>query len=214
MGAPDGAGDARVTRRSAGPADPSPEPEGTPRRMSRRPTRRVPAVGVLVPVLLAVLALAGCSAGAVTQTDTTVTSVTGAQGQVGDISILNLSIDPGPAAVVPAGSTVFLRGSMVNVGSRTDRLVAVSSPYASSVQAQGQTVVPGDNATALVGADPVPVGPPVPGLRLSGTALVSLVGVTQVLHAGPTYPVTLTFERSGSITLPASVITSGPVPVA
>lgn len=181
--------------------------------MRRRPTRRVPAVGVLLPVLVATLALAGCSAGAVTQTDTTVTTVTGAQGQAGDIAIRNLTIDPGPVAVVPAGATVFLRGTLVNTGDRTDRLVAVSTPYATAIRAEGQLAIPGQNATTIVGADPVAVGPPIPDSRLTGTGRITLAGVTQVLHAGPTYPVTLTFESGATTTLPTSVVTSGPVPV-
>ena len=181
--------------------------------MSRRPTRRGPAVGLLLTAAAAVLALTGCSAGAVTQTDTTVSSTTGAEGQAGSIAIRDLSIDPGPVPVVPAGATVFLRGTLANQADTTDRLVSVSTPYAAGVRAEGVTVLPGQNAVMIVGSAPVPVGPPIAIARLSGTARITLGPVTQVLNAGPTYDVTLTFERSGSITLPVPVVSTTELPV-
>jgi hypothetical protein len=178
-----------------------------------RPRRRAAHVVASATALLAALALSGCSAGAVTQTDTTLTTVTGSSGQVGEMLVRDLSIDAGPTAVVPAGAAVTLRGTLVNEAALGDRLVSVSTPYAQSVTAEGVTQIPGDNAIMIVGSDPVPVGPPPLDTRVTGTARIVLSGATQVLHGGPTYPLTLTFERAGSVTLPVPVLSSGLAPV-
>jgi hypothetical protein len=55
------------------------------------------------------------------------------------------------------------------------------------------------------------VGPPSPAQAI-GTMRITLAGVTQVLHAGPTYPVTFTFARSGSVTLPVPLQTTNVTP--
>lgn len=181
--------------------------------MSRRRPARLVRAATCAAALVAGLALAGCSAGAVTQTDTTLTGVTGSEAQVGEMLVRDAAIDPGTTAVVPAGATVTLRATLVNEAPGGDRLVSVSTPYASVVTSEGVTQIPGDNAIRLVGSDPGPVGPPPADTRLSATARIVLGGVTQVLHAGPTYPVTLTFERAGTVTIPVPVQSVGPTPV-
>ena len=178
-----------------------------------RPSRRPARVAACAAALVAGLALAGCSAGAVTQTDTTMTGVTGSQGQVGEMLVRDAAIDPGTTAVVPAGTTVTLRASLINEAPGGDRLVSVSTPYATTVTSQGVTQIPGDNALRLVGSDPGPVGPAPADTRIAATARIVLGGVTQVLHAGPTYPVTFTFERAGAVTVPVPVQSAGLTPV-
>ena len=181
--------------------------------MTRRPTGRPRRAALLAATLLgaAALVLSGCSAGAVTQTDTTVSSVPGTEGQVGQILLRDITLDPGTAVVVPAGGTITLAGTFVNQGLGDDQLVSVTSPYAGQVRSEGDTTIPGDDATSMVGSAPGPVGPPSP-TKPNGTLRVTLTGVAQVLHAGPTYPVTFTFAKAGSITLPVSVQTTSPVP--
>jgi copper(I)-binding protein len=177
--------------------------------MSRRP--RGPRPGILVATLLtAALALAGCSAGTVTQTDTIVSQAAGAFGQVGAIALRDISLDPGPAETVPAGAEVALRGTLVNEGGLPDRLVSVTTPYATGVRQEGAAVIPNNNAIRIVGAAPVPVGPADLDSRQSGSMRLVLTGVTQQLRPGPTYAVTFTFERAGTITLPVIVVGSGP----
>ena len=180
--------------------------------MIRRPTGRPRRAALLAATLLgaAALVLSGCSAGAVTQTDT-VGSLAGSEGQVGQMALRDITLDPGPAVVVPAGATITLSGTLVNQGLGDDQLVSVTSPYASQVRSEGDTTIPGNSATRMVGARPGPVGPPTP-TQPDGTLRVTLAGVTQVLHAGPTYPITFTFAKAGSITLPVSVETTSPVP--
>jgi copper(I)-binding protein len=181
--------------------------------MTRRSTGRPRRTAVLVATLLgaAALVLSGCSAGAVTQTDTTVSSVSGSEGQTGQILLRDVTLDPGPAVVVPAGATITLAGTLVNQGLGDDQLVSVTSPYASQVRSEGTTTIPGNDATRMVGSQPGPVGPPSPAQAI-GTMRITLAGVTQVLHAGPTYPVTFTFARSGSVTLPVPLQTTNVTP--
>lgn len=181
--------------------------------MTRRPTGRPRRTALLAATLLgaAALVLSGCSAGAVTQTDTTVSSVPGSEGQVGPILLRDITLDPGAAEVVPAGGTITLAGTFVNQGLGDDQLVSITTPYAAQVRPEGTMTIPGNDATSMVGSAPGPVGPPSP-TKPNGTLRVTLVGLAQVLHAGPTYPVTFTFARAGSITLPVSVQTTNPVP--
>ncbi|MFC5137647.1 copper chaperone PCu(A)C [Actinomycetospora rhizophila] len=177
--------------------------------MSRRP--RGPRPGIVAATLLtAALALAGCSAGAVTQTDTIVSQADGARGQVGPVSMEDVSIEPGPAGAVPPGAEATIRGSIINDGPTTDRLVAVSTPYAQNVRPEGALVIPANNAVRLVGDEPGPVGPADAALGLGATARLTLTGVTQQLRQGPTYPVTFTFERAGTVTVPVIVSGLGP----
>jgi periplasmic copper chaperone A len=177
--------------------------------MSRRP--RGPRPGIVVATLLtAALALAGCSAGTVTQTDTIVSQAAGAFGQVGAMSLRDISLDSGPAETVPSGAEIALRGSLINEGGTPDRLVAVSTPYATGFRQEGETVIPNNNVLRIVGAAPAPVGPANLDTRQSASARVVLTGTTQQMRPGPTYAVTFTFERAGSITLPVIVVGAGP----
>jgi len=66
---------------------------------------------------------------------------------------IEFAADAAPAAVYPAGATAPLRMRIVNVGATADRLVSVSSPWASSVSVTGPTVVPGGQAL-VVGGQP------------------------------------------------------------
>ncbi|MDL5157627.1 hypothetical protein [Actinomycetospora termitidis] len=180
--------------------------------MTRRPTGRS-RTALLAATLLgtAALVLSGCSAGAVTQTDTTISSVSGTEAHVGEMLLRDVTLDPGAEVVVPAGSSVTLRGTFVNQALTDDQLVSVSTPYAGPARAEGFTTIPGNAATYVVGAQPGPVGPPSP-TQVNGTMRITLPGVAQVLHEGPTYPVTFTFARAGSITMPLYLSATGPVP--
>lgn len=176
--------------------------------MSRRPRGHRPGI-VAATLLIAALALTGCSAGAVTQTGTIVSQADGAVGQIGPISLQDMSIEGGPAAFTPAGGQAALRGTIINDGPTTDRLVSVTTPYAQNVRPEGATTIPSVNAVRIVGEDPGPVGPADAALGVGGTMRLTLTGVTQELRPGPTYDVTFTFERAGSVTVPVIVGTGG-----
>jgi len=95
--------------------------------MSRRARGYRPAF-VVATMLTAALALAGCSAGTVTQTDTIVqNTAVGAYGQVGGIALRDLTIDGGLTETIPAGAPAQLKGEIVNDDPLPDRLVSVAS---------------------------------------------------------------------------------------
>lgn len=128
------------------------------------------------------------------------------------------------------GEDVPLQLTLVNGGDTADRLVGASSPVASSVAISGDTTIPGhsslrvlpppaaatatppptDTTGALPGvaAAPAsgsptsgPAAPVAPGILAVGTLHVVLIGLTQPVKPGLTYPVTLVFARGGALTL-------------
>ena len=175
------------------------------RRQSRPRRRPALTVATLGAVLTAGLALAGCSAGTVTQTDTVVSGAPGGAGQTGQMLLRNISLDATPSQVVAPGGQIALTGSLVNQALASDRLVSITTPYAAQVSIEGQPTVPGSNTVRLVGLQGGSVGPAQPDVRQTTTIRAVLRGVTQVMRPGPTYPVTFTFQNQGSVTIPVSM---------
>lgn len=176
------------------------------RRESRCRHRPAFALATLAAVLTTALALAGCSAGTVTQTDTVVSQAPGGTGQTGQLLARNVTLDAGPAQVVTPGGQIALRGTLVNEGTATDRLISVTTPYAQQVSVEGQTIIPGANAVRLAGLDEGAVGPVRPDIRQAASMRLVLRGVTQVMRPGPTYTVTFTFQNAGTMTVPVTMV--------
>ncbi|MFB9906158.1 hypothetical protein [Allokutzneria oryzae] len=112
-------------------------PAGSP-RASR--LRMVPAaVGLGVA-----LVVAGCSAGQHTQTDQQVAAVNGAFGQTKDgaIALREAELAFPAEKFYTAGSDAPLKVTIVNQGTKADKLLNVSSPAASSVRISGSTDLP------------------------------------------------------------------------
>jgi copper(I)-binding protein len=192
-----------------------------------RPRRtRAPLV---VGALIAAVALAGCGAGQITQTSRQVAAVEGANVGAGQIAVRNAMIEfEAPAhgaAVYPAGADAPLEMTIVNSGAEVDRLVAASSPIASSVQISGVLRIPGGQALAIEGAPapavapqpteatatpapgagetpttapPTPVAPPAEETE-PGAGHIVLTGLHEEIQAGRSYPLVLTFERAGDV---------------
>ncbi|MGI8814651.1 MAG: hypothetical protein ACR2G2_05000 [Pseudonocardia sp.] len=164
---------------------------------------------VLLP-LLAVLALAGCSAGAITQTASQASGINGYGGQIGRVLVRDATIEYAGSlegAVYQSGGTAPLSMSLVNIGDTADRLLSVSSPVAASGQVVGDAVLPGGTVVTVgnnAGAD---------SRALAGrTIAINLVGLVRPIRAGLTYPVTLRFERAGALTAQVPVgYPSGPL---
>jgi copper(I)-binding protein len=153
----------------------------------------------LIPAALglgAVVALAGCSAGQVTETDTQVAAVNGASGDVKDVAVRDATFTfPSDASFYPAGASAPMELMLANRGP-DDRLVSVSSPYAASATVSGETTLPTDSALhALGGNDELNPGPS------ARTVKITLQGLKQQLGAGVTIPVTFTFEKAGQLTV-------------
>lgn len=158
-----------------------------------RPNRLVTGIAAAAATLL----LAGCGAGQLTGTSTQGSSSGGANGAVGQIEVRDAGIEFGtgePAAVVHAvGSSAPLTMHIVNLGYGPDTLVSASSPVASSVTIGGATEVPGGQAL-IVGTNPQAL----PGTQATQ---LTLVGLREDVRAGLTYPVELTFQNAGRVTL-------------
>jgi copper(I)-binding protein len=82
---------------------------------------------------------------------------------------------------------------IVNQGYAADTLVSASSPIASSVQVGGATELPGGQTLLVGSATEV-----LPGTQATQ---LTLVGLTEPVRAGLTYPVELTFRDAGRISL-------------
>jgi periplasmic copper chaperone A len=153
----------------------------------------------IVACCAAALALAGCSAGQITQTDRQVAAVDGAFGNVGNtIALRNVLIHypQDQQGTYPAGSTVPVLLTIINQGNNTDELLAVTSPAASQVLVLGTTQIPaGTTVTSTAGS----AGPTSP--LVVGELRVVLI-TAQPLHAGLNTPVTFQFRNAGNITLP------------
>lgn len=177
--------------------------------------RRVLTSGVLG--LGAALALAGCGAGQITQTDTMLPAVNGALATAGQISVRNAGIANSNSceqAYAP-GSDAPLTLAIANAGVKDDELVSVSSTNASGATIEGQQ--------AIVAASSLVVGPagqpesspdttsasptsgsgsPVTGEQSQiGRASIVLTGIKQVIWPGQLTGVTFVFRDAGPVTV-------------
>ncbi len=93
---------------------------------------------------------------------------------------------------------------IANDGDEDDALIDASTPFAKRVELHGPLPGGGVWETGPVDAVPVPAGRAV---VLTGTGQrLRLVGLTGILVAGSTVPITLTFERGGAITVRARIL--------
>jgi copper(I)-binding protein len=147
-----------------------------------------------------IFALAGCGAGQISQTADEASAVNGYTGQIGSIEVRNASIafagQGKTDAVYRAGQSAPLNMTLVNVSPTDDKLVSVSSPVASGGQIQGDATVAGNRALQVGNGD---AGSDASALS-DRTISVTLTGLKQDITPGLTYPVVLTFARSGELT--------------
>lgn len=162
----------------------------------------------IVACCAAALALVGCGAGQITQTDSQVSAVDGASGNVGNVIALRNVLIPYPhnqQGIYPAGSVVPVVLTIINQGNSTDELIAVTSPVAVQALVLGTTQIPpGTTVTSTAGAVPVNGEPTSP--LVAGELRVVLT-TTQPLHAGLNTPVTFQFRNAGKVTLPVPMAT-------
>lgn len=99
-----------------------------------------------------------------------------------------------------------------NGGRQTDRLIGASSPAARNVSIHNTSTVGG--VMRMRGAGPLPIAA---GGRLtmkSGGTHVMLVGLKQPLRPGTRLPLTLRFEKAGSVQVSVPVLPPGSSPAA
>ncbi|GHF74322.1 copper(I)-binding protein [Amycolatopsis bartoniae] len=162
--------------------------------------RRVLTSGVLG--LGAALALAGCGAGQITQTDTMLPAVNGALAQAGPISLRNAGLentDKCEQAYAP-GSTAPLTLTIANASGQDDELLSVTSPNATGATIQGQKVIVG-GSTLVIGK----------GSAAESGAIAQ--GTTPSSSASPTSSASPSSSASSSPSSSASSSSTSPTPV-
>jgi periplasmic copper chaperone A len=162
----------------------------------------------IVACCAATLALIGCGAGQITQTNSQVAAVDGSFGDIANsIALRNVRIPypPTPQGTYPPGSAVPVLVTIINQSSATDELITVTSPAASRSLLLGSTrIPPGSTITSAAG----PAGSEPTSPLVVGELRVVLL-TNQVLHAGLNTSVTFEFRKAGKITLPVPM---GPAP--
>ncbi|HEV7871609.1 MAG TPA: copper chaperone PCu(A)C [Modestobacter sp.] len=160
-------------------------------RLSFAEARRWPRRRALLAVTLLCGTLAGCAAGQVTQTASQTPETAGVGGTAGSMVLDDVFLET--ADTVPAGGTVALRAAFTDQSPQPDRLVAVTTPVAASVE-----LLQPDGAVATDGIE-------IPGEgqvdATTGPALVRLNGLTRALSTQTLAPITFEFERAGRVTL-------------
>ncbi len=107
--------------------------------------RRAPlAIG-----LAALLAATACSAGQITQTDSQLPAVNGANAGVGAIAIRDVQFAYPHEGHYAEGGEAVLFGALINTGTAADTLVDVTTPVAQDVEVSGDTALPAGVALAV-----------------------------------------------------------------
>lgn len=93
--------------------------------------------------------------------------------------------------------------SVENRGAEADRLVAASSPAASAVEIH--ETASEDGVMRMRKLDAVEIAPGAPIVFAPGGLHIMLIGLTAPLKDGETVPLTLTFEKAGSVTVDLAI---------
>jgi copper(I)-binding protein len=163
---------------------------------------RAATMGVL---LLSPVALSACSAGQVTQTATQERDKTGAQAQVGDISIRAGQLEAPRSGGYERGDDAELQVAIVNGGTDSDTLVAVDGKGFDSaeIESTASRTTTSTGSTGTSDEIEIPAGSSV--FVGSDDYTVTLTGLDEDLNTGQYLEVTLTFEKAGDVTIPITV---------
>jgi len=148
--------------------------------------RRAP-VAIGLAGLVTALAVAGCSAGQNTQTDSVEPAVNGSQGQVGPIAIRNAQIAYPHDGTYSAGASAPLILTIVNTGSKADELVEVTSEVAGNVTITGDRALRPGRATD-VGTPGAVGGAPSSSASTTTVTTTTTVTSTTGVSAPPSAP--------------------------
>ncbi|GAA4414181.1 hypothetical protein ACFQV2_02095 [Actinokineospora soli] len=99
--------------------------------------------------LAALLATTACGAGQITQTDSQLPAVNGANAGTGAIAVRDVQFAYPHEGHYAKGGEAVLFGSLINTGAAEDKLLSVSSPVAGQVEVTGDTALPGGVALAI-----------------------------------------------------------------
>jgi copper(I)-binding protein len=179
---------------------------------------RAATMGVL---LLSPVVLSACSAGQVTQTATQQRDKTGAQAQVGDISLRQAELLHPRGGSYERGDDAGLQVAIINGGTEPDTLVRVGGDGFGSAEIQGPATGTGTSSAASSSAATstaptstasrssvieIPTGA---SIFVGGSDYsITLKDLAEPLTTGQYLEVTFTFKNAGDVTLPVTVATS------
>jgi copper(I)-binding protein len=146
---------------------------------------------VLLAVGLLCGTLAGCDVGRNAATLHETPDTPGVDGAVGSMVLNDVFLET--AHTVPAGDSVALRAAFTDQSVPPDRLVAVTTPAATSVE----LLAP--DGTAAAGGIEVAADRQVDAT--TGSVLIRLTGLTRALSPQAIVPITFEFARAGRGTL-------------
>ena len=169
---------------------------------------RAATIGVL---LLSPVVLSACSAGQVTQTATQERDKTGAQAQVGDISLRQVQLLNPRGGSYEKGDDADLQVAIVNGGSEADTLVSVEGEGFGSAEIEGPSASASASSSPATGSSSssstdeieIPAGDAVYVGEDDYT--ITLTDLDEDLTTGQYLEVTFTFENAGEVTVPVTV---------
>ena len=167
---------------------------------------RAATIGVL---LLSPVVLSACSAGQVTQTATQERDKTGAQAQVGDISLRQVQLLNPRSGSYEQGDDADLQVAIVNGGSEADTLVSVEGEGFGSAEIEGPSAssssspATGSSSSSSTDEIEIPAGDAVYVGEDDYT--ITLTDLDEDITTGQYLEVTFTFENAGEVTLPVTV---------
>jgi copper(I)-binding protein len=151
-------------------------------------------VGLAVGGLLVASALAGCSAGQVSQVATQEPAVNGTVGKVGPILLRNVhiqAVDTGEA-LEPGSAVALIFTAINNSTDVNDRLVGITSDVG-TVTLTGNTALPAGTGLAVGSPDGVDA---FSAAEAAGPA--ASVALAKPIRNGLTYDFTFTFQKAGA----------------
>ena len=169
---------------------------------------RAATMGVL---LLSPVVLSACGAGQVTQTATQERDKTGAQAQVGDISLRQAQLVHPRGGSYERGDDADLQVALVNGGDKDDTLVSVDGDGFESAQIESSSSASSSSSSGSSSSSSRSQEIEIPArsaVFIGGDEFtVTLEGLDEDLHTGQYLEVTFTFENAGEVTVPVTVAT-------
>ncbi len=133
-----------------------------------------------------------------------VATFSAAHAQTGPIEVQ----DPWARATLGQSRTGAAYLTLSATGPAADRLVSASSPVAAKTELHNHIMV--GNVAQMRPVDAIEVAPGSPTLLQPGGLHIMLIDLKAPLQAGTSFPVTLTFEKAGTVTVQVAVRANRP----
>jgi copper(I)-binding protein len=155
---------------------------------------------VLVAAGLLCAVLTSCDAGQLAETATETPDTAGVDGGGGAMVLDDVFVQT-PVSV-PAGGSVALRAALTDQSPMPDRLVAVTTPAATSVELLAPDGTPAGAGIVVPGQGQVDA--------TTGPVLFRLTGLTANLSPQAIVPITFEFEQAGHVTIDDVPVAASP----